>query len=847
MALYGGQLVDVTTPDGRRISLPADLAANFEGLSPVVPEPPPQLYQPPPLAAEPVPQAPLPPALDVPSFAPAAAAAPSVPEAPAPASSPPTPTAVPAPAAASPTPEPPPFAPLASRDATQINLTNKDLQKATNADVFNVENAARQGRVDAVNDLAVVEADEATRIAAERVATDERANAILEERNKKAQEFQTALDARMKKYESDAAAIKNTKIDREADHGALGMVMVLLGGIGTALAGDKNNLAFDAFYKGLDRKVQGQMQDLEIRRGNLAMDREQIGMTRDMNRDALAEFDTRRIAELGRMKEKIETIKAQSTSNRVIANANLAIANIDEETAKSYGAAAQREADKLRAEQARKDQIAQAAAARAESRRQFDLTFNENRRQFDVREANDLLGAQLGAKAAGAKAVDEARQKAIDKNEEKAILFNGEVLLQPEGEKMVEKARALEEEAKNFEAKAAKVLNPDDKQRLAEQAAMRIQKAKEIRNDAEIQHAVRAGTSGEREKISKQLAETQTAITIIDEMKLLRKRHGTEWFNTPEGQSLVARGKLLELTVKDAFELGAIDKGSIEYLRSIAGGAPDGLYLGQVIEGLGSKGPEGALDALKSALDSKARNRLAAYSKNANNFKFKTSDETPQSEEEKAAVEALREKTPLELAAGEERTGLLGRGADWANDNVLQLPTRGVQAIRGQEYKDTETVRKEAAAGTGDEYGLSESQASATDLQLRAYAAGKEAKDAKSRAAAQRSADILVGVATNSKRPELQNAMLSKLQTEAPDLYEKAVSMLPQEKRAEIVGNRAIAGTVAASVLPIAAIRDGAIAGNEADLVELARRAATGDKTAIKAAQDVMAAKRGIR
>lgn len=826
MALYGGQLVDVTTPDGRRLSLPADLAANFEGLSPVPPEPPPQLDQPPPIGAAPVQQTPLAPPLDVPSFSPPP---------PAPVVEQPSPVAAPEAAPAAPT-APPPLAPLEARAPKTINLTNKDLQKATNADVFNVEQAARQGRVAAINDLATVEADEATRIAAERVAVDDEAERLLKERNAKAQEFQTALDARMKKYENDAMAIKNTKIDREADHPVLGMAMVLLGGIGAALGGDKNNLAFDAFYKGIDRKVQGQMQDLEIRRGNLAMDRDQIGMTRDVNRDTLAEYDTRRIAELARVKEKIETIKAQSTSNRVIANANVAISNIDEETAKSYGAAAAREADKLRADQARRDQLAQAGAARAESKRQFDLTFNENRRQFDIREANDLLGKQAAATGASAKAVDEARQKAIDKNEEKAILFNGELLLQPEGQKMVEKAKLLEEEAKTFETKAAGVLNPDDKQRLREQAAMRIQKAKEIRSDAEIQHAVRAGTSGEREKMSKQLAETQTALTIIDDLKLLRDKHGSEWFNTPEGQALVAKGKLLELTVKDAFELGAIDNGSIEYLTKISGGKPDGLYLGQVIEGLGSNGPERAWDSLAEALESKARNRLGAYSKDVNNFRFKRNVLTAKDKSEEAAISALRDKSPLEAAAGEKRTGALGKAADKITDAFSLGLDRPI-----------EEQRQDAAASTGDEYGLSEKQSAATDLQLRAYSAGKNAKDDKTRAAAQRSADILVGVATNSTRPELQNAMLSKLQTSAPELYEKAVSSLPRERQVDVVANRAISSTIASSSLPLAAIRDGAIAGNEADTAELVRRAAGGDRAAIKAVQDVASAKRGMR
>jgi hypothetical protein len=401
---------------------------------------------------------------------------------------------------------------------------------------------------------------------------------------------------------------------------------------------------------------------------------------------------------------------------------------------------------------------------------------------------------------------------------------------------MVEKAKSLEEEAKTFETKAAGVLNPDDKQRLREQAAMRIQKAKEIRSDAEIQHAVRAGTTGEREKIAKQLSETQTALTIIDEMKLLRDKHGTEWLNTPEGQSLTARGKLLELTVKDAFELGAIDKGSIEYLRSIAGGAPDGLYLGQVIEGLGSKGPEGSLNALADALESKARNRLGAYSKDVNNFRFKRNVLTAKDKSEEAAISALRDKSPLEAAAGEKRTGVLGKAADKITDAFSLGLDRPI-----------EEQRQDAAASTGDEYGLSEKQSAATDLQLRAYSAGKNAKDDKARAAAQRSADILVGVATNSTRPELQNAMLSKLQTSAPELYEKAVSSLPRERQVDVAANRAISSTIASSSLPLAAIRDGAIAGNEADTAELVRRAAGGDRAAIKAVQDVASAKRGMR
>jgi len=846
MGLYGGEIVNVTTPDGRIVKMPADLASSFQGLAPAPQEPvafpvdevpafsslpveppPPIQTQPPPIDLPPLPP---PPAEVAPS--------PQIPEVP-----PPPQVAPPVPVEPPPLPPPPSF-------------TGKQLAKIGAADVLNAELSAQGRQEDAIKAAALVDADEATKIGEAQAARDEETDRILAERAAKADAFAKSMDARMAQYETDAKAIASTKIDRDVDHPILAAIGILLG----VFSGDTKP-AMDALMTGIDRKVAGQMQDLEIKRAGLAMQRERMGMDSGVNRDILAEYDTRRLAAIDQAKSKVETIKAQSGSDRVRSNTEFALAALDKERALTVGNAATREQDKLRAEQARKDQINAAAQARkdqakrdADAKAERDRNFNEGVRQFNVQQEAMIVKAQQAAIASGG----EAAQKQAKELRETGIRASGRLLLQPKGERLYnEHAKPLEDEANLLRAKAEREKDPAKRQTMIEQADMRTQKVEQIRAEIELKHAVQGRNAEDAGKIQASISNAQTALSLIDEIKSLRKQHGPEWLNTKEGQSMKSKAALLELTVKDTFELGALDSGSQAYLKGISGGDPTELRLGDVISKLGAEGNEGSMDALAQAIESRTRNTLAGAMEGADRWRplrdARTEDPT-----EAAAADIYGEKTVLEKAKGEKAIGLLRKGADAITDAFGLGLDRPIEQQR---------VDKAKASGTV--YGLTEKQDEFADANIAALA-NLESNDLKKYQAATRAADRLIGFATDEKRPEARAAWLAKLRADAPDLYDQAIAKFPPDKRvaeearvSDMIRERrqlfavdlpkidgpatGVAGEATRAIarsLPITAIdRDAALAGDQRVLREIARRASTGDRDAIAVVKEIAARK----
>lgn len=846
MPLYGGELVNVTTPDGRIVRMPADLASSFQGLVPAPQDP----------VALPANEAPSFPSLPPPEApppvapAPAPASPPIAPPEQAVAIQPPPPIEAP-PAPAAPVAEAPPAPPPQTPQ-----ITAKQLGKIGNADILNAEQAALDRQADAIKAAAIVGADEATKIGEAQAAQDAETDRILAERAAKANDFAKSMDARMAQYEADAKAIANTKIDRDIDHPILAAIGVLLGVFG----GDAKP-ALDGLMAGIDRKVQGQMQDLEIKRAGLSLQREKMGMDRDANRDLLAEYDTRRLAAIDQAKSKVETIKAQSGSDRVRANSDAALAALDKERVATIGNAAQREQDKLRAEQARRDQLNAAAQARkdqmqrdADAKAERDRNFNEGVRQFNVQQEAMIAKAQQAAIAGGG----EEAQKRAKEIRETGIKdpATGRMLLQPKGERLYnERAKPLEDEANMLRSKAERETDPAKRQTMIEQADMRTEKAEQIRATIELNYAVQGRNAQDAAKTQAAVANAQTALSVIDEIKSLRKKHGAEWLNTKEGQAMKSKAALLELTVKDTFELGALDSGSQAYLGRISGGDPTTLRLGDVISGLGAEGTEGSLDSLAAAIEGRTRNTLAGSMEGADRWRPRR-DARTEDPTEAAAAEIYGEKTPLENAKGEKASGLLRKGADAITDAF----SLGLD-------KPIEQQRVDKAKGSGTVFGLTEKQDEFADANIAALK-NLESSDPKTYQAATRAADRLIGFATDEKRPEARAAWLAKLRSDAPDLYDQAIARFPPDKRAAeetrvsdmlrerraqfavdlpkidgpatgVAGEatRAIAGA-----LPITAVeRDAALAGDQGALQEIARRASNGDRDAIAIVQEIAA------
>lgn len=327
MPLFGTEIVEVTTPDGRRVKLPAQLAAGFSGLQPV-PQP-----EPDPVA---LPSAPAPPEFtpqDRLDIAGDAAAGPVTLPGQSPAGNPAQPRGPVTLPAQLDDPGPPQQQPTPEIPTAGAAL------------------AGEQGAIDqqqkAVTAAAQIEADRATAEGEALAARNEQVDQILVERERVALENKQALDERMLAYDREAKAIANTKIDRGVDHPILAAISVALGGIGSAMKGESGNPALDMLLKQIDRKVQGQMADLDSRRAGLAIQREGINDQRSVNRDKLAEYDVRRDAAIQQAQRKIEEIGTRSGSDLVKARAQQVNAGLEGERAKTAGTYAEREQQRI--------------------------------------------------------------------------------------------------------------------------------------------------------------------------------------------------------------------------------------------------------------------------------------------------------------------------------------------------------------------------------------------------------------------------------------------------------------------------------------------------------------------
>jgi hypothetical protein len=373
MALFGDTMTEVVTPDGRRITMPQQLAQSFPGLQPAPPiGPPPGAPQATELPAIPdfAPQSPPAPTSQVPPIADAPAAPVTSPAQVAPDG----PTA----------PRGPVTAPQPGPDVQGANtpgpVTEAQLAKMGTAGAANAEMAAQDATREATRRQGEALADQATTIGNEMAAANDEAARLLAERKAAADAHAAALQAETDKYLRNAKAIADTKIDRKADHPVLAALSIALSGIGAAMAGDgSRNPALDMFFKAIDRKVAGQLQDLDQKRAGLATQKEGLGLMRQAGMDKLAEMDTYRYGYLEQAKRQVETIKQQTQSDVVRANADVALAGIEQEKAKTLSTAVDRfqtrqEQKEARAQQERhhKDSMALQIQAQAIAERRLD-------------------------------------------------------------------------------------------------------------------------------------------------------------------------------------------------------------------------------------------------------------------------------------------------------------------------------------------------------------------------------------------------------------------------------------------------------------------------------------------
>lgn len=403
MALYDGDMVDMITPDGRSVSMPSGLAGMFPGLKapPVIPDiaaaPPPSPAVPPvaapsqPAASPPAAPPPGPqegPITD-PSQLPPPTGAPAAPQGPvtSPAEDPGPPRA----------PAPTPQGPPPTRQQLAKNWEGRALQES--------DRAADEERA-GVMASARVQADEATREGQRLAQRDAETDRLLQERAKQAAENEAALNARIQARDQLADQIAKTRIDRSVDHPIWAQIGLILSTIGTAMTrrpGEAwNDPAYNTLMQQIDRKVQGQMQDLDQKRQALAQMNVGVAEQRQHNMDRLTEIDARRDAAIQQAQQAVQTIATQMKAPAALAGAQQLLGKLDQERAKlhaEYGKAAQ---DQINTEAAR----AQTLAMHRES---LGMQYRIHRETMEAQEREKMasVAAQLlkeGKAEAAAKA-----------------------------------------------------------------------------------------------------------------------------------------------------------------------------------------------------------------------------------------------------------------------------------------------------------------------------------------------------------------------------------------------------------------------------------------------------------
>lgn len=840
MALFGTDMVDVQTPDGRRLTVPAQLAAQFPGLQPVPPQnlgpslggaAPGPLRPVPEIAAAPAQPTPSPGPITAPSQSAADGSVPVPPRGPV----------------TSPTQVPEPGPPNAPRPLTDAELANRGLSAGLQQSDSALEEKRR-----AVDTISAQQQDEAKRQAEIQEEANQKSHAALEKAAADATKAQADLDKMMTDRDAAVKKIADTKVDHGSDHPILAGIGLVLGAIGTAMNNrsaalsaaflgqaaptPQQNPAIAAFYQAIDRKVQAQMDNIAKGRLDVAAMGQQIDMKQQLVTNRAGVANTLRAAALEQANRDIEALKTRLGGDAAKANATSLQADISMKQATLRNEAAQQAHTNQQTEQARKDQLQMHReslgvqyAGQAQSERHFNKTFEEQKRQFDIKEANDLKAVQLAhpGKVAAASAA------ALKENEERAIgdPANGSWLLQPEGVKAQKEAEGRQTAADKFRALADKEQDPNKRTALGARADAEAQKAAELRIEASATGTWRVGKD-ERKEISSLAATAQTIGSTADEIKLLRQKYNNEFTSSAAKAEMQEKSTALLMYLKNAWKLGVLSGSDAEYIETATGGDPSKLTASDVSSLFGSPDKAARLDALVSGVEQMTRNELKAKGFRGE-FKLRRDEAANLTPEGQAAADALRSPTP-----GEEIQGAGGRAFDaidprntgaaiWGEGNVTRRRERAAEA---------------KATGKGDTLsvpGLNDTQAKAVEANILAYKQNVGSTDEASQSRAKKAADTLIGLAS-SDRQSLSSAVLDALGEHAPELQQQAVARLPKPVAAARAGReRTILEGASVGIL-----KQNALGGDEASKQELGRRAVAGDKDAVRAVSDLINARK---
>lgn len=680
-------------------------------------------------------------------------------------------------------------------------------------------------------DASVVEGAEQDAVAHALTDRNEQIDKLFAARAAEAQKNADAEEAKMGEIVSLRKKIAGTKIDRKHDHPVLAAIGIMLAAIGRSRDGikDGNNPAVDAFYATIDRKVQGQMADLDQMGKIYGYSKEELEMLKNKSKSRL-EFHGAMIAgETDKAVRHIEELTARSASEKTRANAKIMIAQLQQRANDKSTEALWKGLEFDQKEKHQKQQIGLGYANLKESKRS-NVAGEQLKREgmyFDYQQAL----------AATKQKGDEVQYKAMLESDKEVRELgikgaDNEFLLTPAGKLKMEEAGKLEAEAAALES------NPDVMARsiASDKIALMKQKAAIMRGEARSFDAVKLRNAPVATKIGEKFAAAQTMMDTVDEINMLHEQAGRGLISKSKLQEEVqAKVGLLSVAAKDAWQLGAWDKGSAALVQSIIGQDPTTEWnvgvIGSLVQRQMLKDPEGFKNRLKAVTLKLEQDVQQQIMKNSSNWdgkgalftrKFAAEPNTPVN---KASAGLTQGRSGLELEKNAEKVGTVGKTA-----RAIGYPLSPSHAEEAENAKSVQYP------------GLSKEQDPEFDALLGAYKAG----DAKA-------GDALIAKVANeaAKRPDFAIPLLHNLREHARKLYPAARAAVPRgsevDKQMSYEENQSIGAAAQYRVNPgmfiqgvIDSVDSNGKVADEEGYRELVRAASRKDPAAAKALMDII-------
>ena len=647
-----------------------------------------------------------------------------------------------------------------------------DLSAATYADVLGEQRAAMGAQVKAAAGTAELQAQQAEQEA--KAIEDRNAAIAAKEDEFKAREAddQKRISDTTALYEAKVKEFADAKVDRSKYKvSPLAAIGVALSGLGSAVKGQGDkNPALDLLMRQIDQYVEDGYRAKAALGQEAGMLKDRLGVLQDTAQNTLASKNLAVAGVTARTAREVEAIAAKMQPGLKRDAVNAFAADVQAKGAEALGQAVQLQ----HAEDAQR--LAREQAER-ESRRQAASRAAdraENARQFDLTLAQNIAEKEA-AREAAMKTATTAADLAIA---ERAIpdMFNAD--------------------GTPYQAR--------DKTEAA--------------------------------KIAKSFAATQTLNDRISELIRMKKASGNKAaaLKSGEWQKMQANVADIQNSLRTAFEMGTLDKGSLEQMGKLMGGDPMRDGWGEVVLGkIYQDGAEIGLEQLR-------KNVTDRFNTTANSMRLLGTEYkrwSPPAEPEKAeqdridvAMKDIRgDKTPDQILAGAKP------GAFWsaAGKVVGDGDSFGGRRVTNQERG---AIAKVEQVGEGGLNRVTKEQRKLID---------ELAMTAKSdKPIGLRAKDSLVGLAADDSRPDLAAAALETLANLGD---EQALASVAEARagaakggKAPVSGARELSAQEAAAAERAAvaqtaktAAAQKAIAGGTSPLTLLADRARAGDKAAI--------------